>query len=187
MLFSIDSFERGSAASALMSEFSTTKPFPCGMSSLPKCPPNKEFDAKVRDEESRRRQVAIGNKEHELDPKKKIISPTSKSRSEKINPNQEEISSGFPIAPPRPFQAVEESKNSQGQTEIVTIGQAQVGLMRLSQTYGITSGTSKPLSEPLQFDLWYQFLKKATWETILRAYRRTRGTVEIARSIERAD
>ncbi|GMH06496.1 hypothetical protein Nepgr_008336 [Nepenthes gracilis] len=154
---SIDSSERGFATSALTSEFFTTKSFSCGPSSLPKSPPTKEFDAKVRDEESRRRQVAVANKGHRLDPKS---TPTSKSRSEKINRNQEVVSSGFPIAPPRPFQAVEESKNSHSQAEIVTMGQAQFGLMRLSQTYGTVWDTSKSLSGPLQFDLWYQFWKK---------------------------
>lgn len=35
-------------------QFFTTKPLPCDPSSLPKYPPSKEFDAKVRDEEARR-------------------------------------------------------------------------------------------------------------------------------------
>ncbi|GMH13865.1 hypothetical protein Nepgr_015706 [Nepenthes gracilis] len=51
--------------------------------------------------------------------------PTSRSRSENFKPNQEEVASDFSIAPPRLFQAVEESINSQGQTEIVAIVRAQ--------------------------------------------------------------
>jgi len=35
-------------------QFFTTKPLPCDPSSLPKYPPSKEFDTKVRDEEARR-------------------------------------------------------------------------------------------------------------------------------------
>lgn len=35
-------------------QFFTTKPLPCDPSSLPKYPPSKEFDAKLRDEEARR-------------------------------------------------------------------------------------------------------------------------------------
>jgi hypothetical protein len=35
-------------------QFFTTKPFACDPSSLPKYPPSKEFDAKLRDEEARR-------------------------------------------------------------------------------------------------------------------------------------
>lgn len=39
---------------SLVLQFFTTKPLPCDPSSLPKYPPSKEFDAKVRDEEARR-------------------------------------------------------------------------------------------------------------------------------------
>ncbi|RVW92330.1 putative serine/threonine-protein kinase [Vitis vinifera] len=53
-LLSIDPADRGSAASAFKSEFFTVKPLPGAPSSLPKYPPSKEFDAKVRDEEARR-------------------------------------------------------------------------------------------------------------------------------------
>ena len=35
-------------------QFFTTKPLPCDPSSLPKYPPSKEIDAKLRDEEERR-------------------------------------------------------------------------------------------------------------------------------------
>lgn len=35
-------------------QFFTTKPLPCDPSSLPKYPPCKEIDAKLRDEEERR-------------------------------------------------------------------------------------------------------------------------------------
>lgn len=131
-LLSIDPADRGSAASALHSEFFTTKPLPCDPSSLPAYPPSKEFDAKVRDEEARR-QAAAGNKGHRYDPERRggresraVPAPdanaelalsmqkrqghaNSKSRSEKFNPNQEEVASGFPIDPPRPSQAIEEA------------------------------------------------------------------------------
>ncbi|CBI39178.3 unnamed protein product, partial [Vitis vinifera] len=53
-LLSIDPADRGSAASAFKSKFFTVKPLPGAPSSLPKYPPSKEFDAKVRDEEARR-------------------------------------------------------------------------------------------------------------------------------------
>uniref|UniRef100_A0A5B6YZ00 Protein kinase domain-containing protein n=1 Tax=Davidia involucrata TaxID=16924 RepID=A0A5B6YZ00_DAVIN len=132
-LLSIDPADRGSAASALKSEFFTIKPLPCDPSSLPKYPPSKEFDAKVRDEEARR-QAAAGNKGHRYDLEKRgtresraIPAPdanaelvlsmqkrqgqsNSKSRSEKFNPHQEEVASGFPIDPPRPSQAAEEAR-----------------------------------------------------------------------------
>jgi len=130
-LLSIDPADRGSAASALRSEFFTTKPLPCDPSTLPKYPPSKEFDAKVRDEEARR-QAAAGDKGRRYDPERKGARESrafpapdanaelassmqkrqghsnSKSRSEKFNPNSEEVASGFPIDPPRPSQVAEE-------------------------------------------------------------------------------
>lgn len=134
-LLSIDPADRGSATSALNSEFFTTKPLPCDPSSLPKYPPSKEFDAKVRDEEARR-QGAVGSKGQRVDPERRtresraVPAPdanaelvlsmqkrqgqsNSKSRSEKFNPHPEEVASGFPIDPPRPSQAVEVSIDPQ--------------------------------------------------------------------------
>ncbi|XP_031249760.1 probable serine/threonine-protein kinase At1g54610 [Pistacia vera] len=136
-LLSIDPADRGSAASALKSEFFTVKPLPCDPSNLPKYPPSKEFDAKIRDEEARR-QGAVGSKGQRLDLERKgtresraIPAPNanaelvlsmqkrqsqsnSKSRSEMFNPHPEEVASGFPIDPPRPSQAVESTAEPQG-------------------------------------------------------------------------
>lgn len=39
---------------SLILQFFTTKPYACEPSSLPKYPPSKEMDAKLRDEEARR-------------------------------------------------------------------------------------------------------------------------------------
>ncbi|KAG4135980.1 hypothetical protein ERO13_D08G249850v2 [Gossypium hirsutum] len=49
--------DRGTAASALNSEFFTTEPFPCDPSDLPKYSPCKELDIKLRDEEARRKRT----------------------------------------------------------------------------------------------------------------------------------
>ncbi|CAI0556739.1 unnamed protein product [Linum tenue] len=54
-LLSIEPEARGTAASALESQFFNTEPFPCEPSSLPKYPPSKELDAKTREEEARRK------------------------------------------------------------------------------------------------------------------------------------
>ncbi|KAK7308914.1 hypothetical protein RJT34_05247 [Clitoria ternatea] len=54
-LLSIEPEDRGSATSALNSEFFTTNPLPCDPSSLPKFTPSKEFDAKRRDKEATRK------------------------------------------------------------------------------------------------------------------------------------
>ncbi|KAH6827153.1 Protein kinase superfamily protein [Perilla frutescens var. hirtella] len=61
ILLSIDPSDRGTAASALESEFFKTKPLACDPSSLPKYPPSKEIDAKLREEEARRK-GAVGAK-----------------------------------------------------------------------------------------------------------------------------
>uniref|UniRef100_A0A6M2ECC1 Protein kinase domain-containing protein n=1 Tax=Populus davidiana TaxID=266767 RepID=A0A6M2ECC1_9ROSI len=136
-LLAIDPADRGSAASALRSEFFTTKPLPCDPSSLPDYPPSKEFDAKMRDEEARR-QGAAGSKGQKPDMERRgqresraVPAPdanaelvlsiqkrhgrsNSKSRSEKFNPHPEEVASGFPIDPPRPSQAAESNMDPQG-------------------------------------------------------------------------
>ncbi|KAL1567166.1 putative serine/threonine-protein kinaseisoform X1 [Salvia divinorum] len=133
ILLSIDPADRGSASSALKSEFFTTKPHPCDPSSLPKYPPSKEFDAKVREEEARR--VAAGSKGQRYDIERRgsresravpapeanaeLISsmqkrhgqPNSKSRSEMFSSHPDEVASGFPIDPPRPSQSVDEANN----------------------------------------------------------------------------
>ncbi|RVW64953.1 putative serine/threonine-protein kinase [Vitis vinifera] len=57
VLLSVEPDARGTAASALKSEFFTTKPLPCDPSSLPKYVPSKEYDAKLRNEEARRQRA----------------------------------------------------------------------------------------------------------------------------------
>ncbi|PPS14258.1 hypothetical protein GOBAR_AA06328 [Gossypium barbadense] len=55
MLLAVEPECRGTASSALQSEFFTTSPLPCDPSSLPKYPPSKEFDVKLRGDESAQR------------------------------------------------------------------------------------------------------------------------------------
>ncbi|PIN14820.1 Cdc2-related protein kinase [Handroanthus impetiginosus] len=55
---SIEPHKRGTAASALDSKYFTTKPYACDPASLPKYPPNKEIDAKLREESRRKRASA---------------------------------------------------------------------------------------------------------------------------------
>ncbi|KAG2399349.1 serine/threonine-protein kinase [Vigna angularis] len=52
--------DRGTASGALNSEFFTTEPYACEPSSLPKYPPSKELDVKLRDEEARRQKALSG-------------------------------------------------------------------------------------------------------------------------------
>ncbi|XP_076934970.1 putative serine/threonine-protein kinase At1g54610 [Bidens hawaiensis] len=65
-LLAIDPEERGTAALALKSEFFTIQPHACDPSSLPKYPPSKEIDAKMREEEAKRQRAARMN-EQKLD------------------------------------------------------------------------------------------------------------------------
>ncbi|CAH2079870.1 unnamed protein product [Thlaspi arvense] len=54
-LLSMEPDKRGTASSALNSEYFLTRPYACDPSTLPKYPPNKEMDAKNRDEMRRKR------------------------------------------------------------------------------------------------------------------------------------
>ncbi|PON52058.1 Serine/threonine protein kinase [Parasponia andersonii] len=123
VLLAVEPEGRGTASSALQNEFFTTEPLPCEPSTLPKYPPSKEFDAKLRDEEARRQRAAGGkgqgyeslkrgsrvskavpapdaNAELQASIQKHRGQHNSKSVSEKFN-LEEEGGSGFPIEPPR--------------------------------------------------------------------------------------
>ncbi|XP_022634195.1 protein IMPAIRED IN BABA-INDUCED STERILITY 1-like [Vigna radiata var. radiata] len=54
-LLSIDSSNRGTSSSALMSEYFNTKPYACNPSNLPRYPPSKEMDVKVQEDSSRKK------------------------------------------------------------------------------------------------------------------------------------
>ncbi|XVF09015.1 hypothetical protein REPUB_Repub07fG0054000 [Reevesia pubescens] len=54
-LLSVEPYKRGTASSALASEYFTTKPYACDPSSLPVYPPSKEIDAKHREEATRKK------------------------------------------------------------------------------------------------------------------------------------
>ncbi|KAJ0250445.1 putative cell division-related protein [Hirschfeldia incana] len=135
-LLSVNPDDRGTANSALQSEFFSARPLPCDPSSLPKYPPSKELDARMRDEESRRQaggnkgdqrhQERRGTKDSRAIPApdanaelvasmQKRQSQANRSRSEKFNPHPGEVASGFPIDPPRSSsQAFEPNRESQG-------------------------------------------------------------------------
>ncbi|CAA2966486.1 probable serine threonine- kinase At1g54610 [Olea europaea subsp. europaea] len=65
-LLAIDPDVRSSTTAALNSEFFNTEPYACEPSSLPKYPPSKEMDIKLRVEEARR-QRGLGGKAHVVD------------------------------------------------------------------------------------------------------------------------
>ncbi|CAN4087243.1 unnamed protein product [Withania somnifera] len=119
-LLSIDPALRGTAVGALESEFFTTKPFACDPSSLPTYPPSKEIDAKLREEEARRRGTAIGSKECQAAPahdanaklassmQMKQSSSNPKSQSDRFNPPKE-AAARFTNVPSKVSQAVKET------------------------------------------------------------------------------
>ncbi|XP_004250837.1 probable serine/threonine-protein kinase At1g09600 [Solanum lycopersicum] len=114
ILLSIEPERRGTASSALNSEFFSTKPLPCDPSSLPKYPPSKEYDAKMREEEARRRKAesvkgcgdeSLSKSSRQSKGESTIESIAGQGQSNlsisvKYNP-LEESGTGFPIEPPR--------------------------------------------------------------------------------------
>ncbi|XP_015056283.1 probable serine/threonine-protein kinase At1g54610 [Solanum pennellii] len=125
-LLSIDPALRGTAVGALESEFFTTKPFACDPSSLPTYPPSKEIDAKLREEEARRRGTTNGSKERQAVPapardanaklassmQRRQSSSNPKSQSDRFNPSKEAVAR-FPNDPPKQSQAVKETGKDQ--------------------------------------------------------------------------
>ncbi|KAI4340794.1 hypothetical protein MLD38_025598 [Melastoma candidum] len=93
ILLAVEPEHRGSASSALQNEFFTTKPLPANPSTMPKHPPSKEFDAKIREEENRRIK-ASGGKGHANDPIKKDkdskVSPASNVKANSLMSKQKQ-------------------------------------------------------------------------------------------------
>ncbi|KAK6775969.1 hypothetical protein RDI58_026970 [Solanum bulbocastanum] len=114
ILLSIEPERRGTASSALNSEFFSTNPLPCDPSSLPKYPPSKEYDAKIREEEARRRKaesvkgcgdesLSKSSRQSKGESTTESIAGQGQSNisiSVKYNP-LEESGTGFPIEPSR--------------------------------------------------------------------------------------
>ncbi|KAL6634567.1 hypothetical protein ACP70R_027238 [Stipagrostis hirtigluma subsp. patula] len=96
-LLAIEPSDRGTAASALDSEFFKTKPLACDPASLPKYPPSKEYDAKLRGQEAARQNAAaVGGKsslsikpardEAKAAPAKDAIAADHQRRQMRANP-----------------------------------------------------------------------------------------------------
>ncbi|KAK4413422.1 putative serine/threonine-protein kinase [Sesamum alatum] len=104
VLLSIDPEERGTASSALKSEFFTSNPLPCDPSSIPRYPPSKELDAKMREEEARKRKAesvkAHGAEHTRNHSRQQKAVAEGQCTSYKYKP-QEDSGTGFRIEPPR--------------------------------------------------------------------------------------
>ncbi|XP_076891772.1 putative serine/threonine-protein kinase At1g54610 [Bidens hawaiensis] len=126
-LLALDPDERISAVASLNSDFFTNEPYACEPSELPKYPPSKELDVKLRDEEARRRrnltgksQVVEGNKktrtrdrvgqaipapeanaeiQSNLDRWRVVNQSNAKSKSEKFPPPHRDAAVGHPLDP----------------------------------------------------------------------------------------
>ncbi|CAK8563621.1 unnamed protein product [Lathyrus sativus] len=123
-LLAIDPAERQTATAALHSEFFTTQPYACEPSNLPKYPPSKEMDTKLRDEEARRLRAAskgnaAGSKKSRLrdrsgrgiavpevnaelqeniDRWRLITRANAKSKSDKFPPPHQDGTLGYPLS-----------------------------------------------------------------------------------------
>lgn len=117
-LLAIDPDDRGSATSALDSDFFSTEPIACDPSNLPKYPPSKEMDLKLKDQEARRQRGQAGdgtrklrhrerggraipapeaNAELQLNlDRRRLRLPNGKSKSEKFPPPHQDGSVGYP-------------------------------------------------------------------------------------------
>lgn len=115
VLLSVEPEERGTSSSALKSKFFTTTPLPCDPSSLPKYTPSKEYDAKLREEQKRRKTESVkgrgpesvrrGHRESKgNDPTPEFISHgevhSNKCASVMYKPRGD-AGSGFPLEPPK--------------------------------------------------------------------------------------
>ncbi|CAN8294618.1 unnamed protein product [Cochlearia groenlandica] len=106
ILLAVEPDARGTTASALESEFFTTKPFASDPSSLPKYQPRKEIDVKLRQEEARRKKGMISKQNESKQVSNAVAAPDANaelmtsiqkcqeknnnqtSMSEKSNPNE---------------------------------------------------------------------------------------------------
>ncbi|KDP45636.1 hypothetical protein JCGZ_17243 [Jatropha curcas] len=138
-LLSMEPEARGSATSALNSQFFNSEPFPCDPSSLPKYPPSKELDAKIREEEARRMRAEGKASVHGAEPVR-IVSrdiqgfiPQGQTKTNSTSYKydiQEDAGSGFRIEPPnKPINIALSQSNS-------TIHPSQVGSSLVNKNLG---------------------------------------------------
>ncbi|KAL4566708.1 hypothetical protein LXL04_030830 [Taraxacum kok-saghyz] len=141
-LLAIDPKDRGTSTSALNSNFFATEPYACEPSELPKYPPSKELDVKLRDEEARRQRGlsvkshnADGNRrtrardrgsravpapeanaeiQSNLDKRRVVTEANAKSKSEKFPPPHQDANVGYPSHNNGPTSFITNDDNSFG-------------------------------------------------------------------------
>ncbi|OVA08822.1 Protein kinase domain [Macleaya cordata] len=86
---SIEPYKRGTASSALKSKYFTSKPYACPPSTLPKYPPNKEIDARSREEARRRKAMGRARRSETIRRRTKVSNvlpePNMPMRSSALN------------------------------------------------------------------------------------------------------
>lgn len=125
VLLSVEPHKRGTASSALASEYFRTKPYACDPSSLPKYPPSKEIDAKHREEAQRKKpcsrtrgpdpRIKLTKRPNSIQ-KLMLVEPLSAqargpqkiNRSKVSNHKEEDTTSASVIEPPKPSTDIKE-------------------------------------------------------------------------------
>lgn len=94
-LLSVEPYKRGTATTALESDYFKANPCACEPSSLPKYPPNKEIDAKCREDSKRKRTSRVTSKANGLEAarrsSKSIKTPQELNGENKLSSRQEEL------------------------------------------------------------------------------------------------
>ncbi|CAM0874917.1 unnamed protein product [Alopecurus aequalis] len=99
-LLALEPEARGTAASTLQSDFFGMEPLACSPSCLPKCPPSKEYDAKLRQEEARRQRKAESVRQGMENPRinrtvygsvksKRLVRTNTKFNRKNLNPKDD--------------------------------------------------------------------------------------------------
>ncbi|XP_010528375.1 PREDICTED: probable serine/threonine-protein kinase At1g54610 [Tarenaya hassleriana] len=140
---SMEPGKRGTASSALNSEYFLTKPYACDPSSLPKYPPNKEMDAKHR-EELRRKKAGIKMRDPGVSRKHRKPHRTGhESKSHSKQPSRQETQDENPNAQKSRGREAQQQDRPCYETpsEAATTAQADYYLYsNLSQTTAPASG-----------------------------------------------
>jgi len=109
-LLALEPEARGTAAWALQSEFFRTEPLACSPSYLPKCPPSKEYDARLRQEEARRQRKAESVRPGIENPRKnhdaygsikskRLQHTKTKFNSANLNPKDDQLTLATEVQP----------------------------------------------------------------------------------------
>uniref|UniRef100_F2EAJ2 [RNA-polymerase]-subunit kinase n=1 Tax=Hordeum vulgare subsp. vulgare TaxID=112509 RepID=F2EAJ2_HORVV len=109
-LLALEPEARGTAASSLQSDFFRTEPLACSPSDLPKLPPSKEYDARLRQEEARRQRKAESVRSGIENPRENLVAhgsinpkrlqhTTTRFNSANFNPKNDQLTLATEVQP----------------------------------------------------------------------------------------